>query len=107
MSGEMAIVPDDPSQHDGTDFTLVQDSAWITVKGFSVYLKKTDEGVVVDIYKRDGECDDPVASTYAYDGEEGCGHKTIDEKLFKKTKIAKCIYCGFEDRTLAETRNDN
>lgn len=32
--------------------------------------------------------------------EPVCEHKCCDEKLFKKTGIVKCIYCGLEDRTM-------
>lgn len=59
----------DPESIDENDFVLGGDSAWISVKGFSVLLKKTDEGVVCDIYARhqeDGVC---IASTYAFDHE--------------------------------------
>lgn len=59
----------DPSSPDDHDFVLGGDSAWISVKGFSVLLKKTDEGVVCDIYARDKENDPCIASTYAFDHE--------------------------------------
>lgn len=52
-----------------TDFTLVGESAWITVNNLSVHIKKEHEGVVVDIYGRGSECDDPIASTYAFYNE--------------------------------------
>lgn len=45
------------------------DSTWITVKDFSVYIKKTDEGVVVDIYALGYEDCESLTSTYAYDSE--------------------------------------
>lgn len=45
------------------------DSTWITVKDFSVYIKKTDEGVVVDIYALGYEDCEALTSTYAYDSE--------------------------------------
>ena len=54
-----------------TDLTLNGESCWITVKGFSVYIKKTDEGIVCDIYEKDKESDDSLAGTYAFDSELG------------------------------------
>lgn len=45
---------------------------WITIKGFSVWLRKTDEGCVVDIYslKNEGKAmGESLASTYAFDNE--------------------------------------
>jgi hypothetical protein len=44
-------------------------STWIGVKDFSVYIKKTDEGVVVDIYARGYEDCDCLTSAYAFDNE--------------------------------------
>lgn len=51
------------SQSDGYN------SCWITVKNLSVYLKRTDEGVVVDIFVLGYEAEDPLASTYAFFNE--------------------------------------
>lgn len=52
-----------------SDYTLESESVWITVKGFSVYLKKTDEGLVVDVHAAGRENEDSIAGTYAYDSE--------------------------------------
>jgi hypothetical protein len=53
----------------GDDYVLDGEDAWIKVKGFAVRITKTDEGVVVDVYK-DGETDGgSIASTYAFDAE--------------------------------------
>lgn len=54
---------------DGCDYELVGESTWITVKNLSVYVKKTDEGVVVDIFNKGEEADEPLASTYAFFNE--------------------------------------
>lgn len=59
----------DPESGDEHDFVLGGDSAWISVKGFSVLVKKTDEGVVCDIYASDREDEPCIASTYAFDDE--------------------------------------
>lgn len=52
------------------DAELVGQSIWITVKGFSVKVAKTDEGVLVDIYALGHEDKGAISSTYAFDGEE-------------------------------------
>lgn len=44
-------------------------SAWVGVDGFSVYIRRTDEGLVVDIFQKNKEMDGSIASTYAYTGE--------------------------------------
>ena len=53
------------------DYVLAEGAAWFTVKGFSIRIHSTDEGVVVDVYKAMEEMNDPVASTYAFDFEVG------------------------------------
>ena len=68
-----------PEGECGTDYLLKHTPknwnpwAWITVKGrprsLSVKVKRTDEGVVVDIFRKGEEDSDPVATTYAYFGE--------------------------------------
>jgi hypothetical protein len=45
------------------------DSVWITVDKFSVYVRRTDEGVVVDIFALDHENEEALASTYAFTQE--------------------------------------
>ena len=51
------------------DHTLIDGSAWFTVKNFSVWIRETDEGVVVDIYAKNKEMCESIGSTYAFDGE--------------------------------------
>ena len=50
-----------------------QCAVWIDVRGFTVNLKTTDEGIVVDVFNaeqmRTEPCAEPVASTYAFDHE--------------------------------------
>jgi hypothetical protein len=46
-----------------------KDSVWLTVKGFSVRVLSTDEGVLVDIWQVNKEDAEVVASTYALDCE--------------------------------------
>lgn len=52
------------------DYFLQDHSAWLGVKGFAVWVRATDEGVVVDIYNN-ADLAEPLASTYAFDSE--CG----------------------------------
>lgn len=61
--------PDAFSQGSDTDYTLVGSSAWLTVGPFSVHVVRTDEGVVVDIYRKGGEMDFCLAGTYAFGNE--------------------------------------
>ena len=51
------------------DYVLENESVWITVKGFSVHIKQTDEGVICDIYQKGREDLDCLAGTYAFDIE--------------------------------------
>lgn len=51
------------------DYTLVDGNAWFTIKGFSVRIHGTDEGVIVDVWNKGEEDGDVVASTYAFDEE--------------------------------------
>lgn len=43
------------------------ESTWVGVKDFSIYIKKTDEGVAVDIYARGLEDCNAISSCYALD----------------------------------------
>lgn len=60
-----------PVLDEETDAELASsaESTWIGVKDFSVYIKKTDEGVVVDIYAKGYEDCEALTSTYAFDSE--------------------------------------
>jgi hypothetical protein len=44
-------------------------SAHVHIGGFSINIVKTDEGVVVDIWEKDFEGSESIASTYAFDAE--------------------------------------
>jgi len=46
-----------------------ENSVWITVGDISVYVVRTDEGVVVDLYPLDNENAESLASTYAFFSE--------------------------------------
>lgn len=54
-----------------TDYTLRpgRRSCWITVDNISVYIVRTDEGVVVDLFPRFRENDESIGSTYAFNAE--------------------------------------
>lgn len=47
------------------EYTLNDNTAWITVGNISVYICKGDEGVSVELYPLQRELDDPIASTWA------------------------------------------
>jgi hypothetical protein len=51
------------------DYILTEDHAWITVKGFSVKIRKTDEGIAVDVYVNGKEDEGPISSAYGLDVE--------------------------------------
>jgi hypothetical protein len=55
------------------DYVLPQDQTgvWIRVNNVSVWVHRTDEGVVVDLWPHQGELDEPVASTYAFFDDVG------------------------------------
>jgi hypothetical protein len=57
---------------DGEDFTAnieKNESVWLTVGKHSLYIKRTDEGVVVDIFMVGSEDEEAITSTYAFDHE--------------------------------------
>ena len=60
------------------DYTLTGDSVWITVGNISVNVRRTDEGVVVDLYPLHQEMDESVASTYAFFSE--CEPEEVEAK---------------------------
>ncbi len=45
------------------------ESLWITVGNAALYIKQTDEGLVVDIYAAGHEDAEPLASTYVFEQE--------------------------------------
>jgi len=54
-----------------SDYVLKEgeESVWVTVGNLSVYIIRTDEGVVVDIYPLHDELSECLASTYAFAAE--------------------------------------
>lgn len=54
------------------DYTLAEGEAgvWIAVDSIAVRVRRTDEGVVVDLYPNHDELSEPLASTYAFFGED-------------------------------------
>ena len=63
-----SLVQDAPGENDYT-LKAGETSCWITVDDLSVYVVRTDEGVVVDIFPRWEEAEDPIASTWALNDE--------------------------------------
>lgn len=66
----MSETPDETktSLPDG-DYILAEGAAWLELKNFSIRVAKTDEGVVVDVFRKGAEMEESIASTYAYDSE--------------------------------------
>lgn len=54
------------------EMSSAAESTWVGVDDFSVYIKKTDEGIVVDIYARGLEDCNSLSSCYAY-------HEDVEE----------------------------
>lgn len=49
------------------DYVLTEGRGWFTVKGFSVRIHATDEGVAVDIYQDGKEMNGHISSAYGLD----------------------------------------
>lgn len=62
------------------EFTLVSehDLVWITVGNISVYLRRTDEGVAIDLYPVGQEMHDSLAGTWALFSE---AENSIEDEL--------------------------
>jgi len=75
--GHMDVIDEDPEPPNQTlshgDYVLADGSGWFDVKGFTVYIHTTDNGVVVEIFDakelRDGDIDAVVSSCYAFDSD--------------------------------------
>jgi len=65
------LIQDDLFDDDCSDYSLDDEAAsvWISVGNLSVYIIRTDEGVVVDLFPRGNEGAEPIASTWALDDE--------------------------------------
>ena len=65
-------------QEEFGDFILKEEaqSVWITVNNISVYVRRTDEGVAVDLYPNRMEMEDSLCGTWALFGE---AQERIDE----------------------------
>ena len=44
-------------------------SCWITIKNLSVYIVKTDEGIMLEVYPLGREYDEALISTYVFFNE--------------------------------------
>jgi hypothetical protein len=68
-----------------TDYVLEdkpQNTCWITVGNISVYIKREDEGVVVDLYAVGAEDRESLASTYAFNQEAEDFIQEMEEEDF-------------------------
>ncbi len=61
------------TQKSSTEYELEErsESLWIGVKGFSVCIRATDEGVVADIFKKGEEDREALAGAMALDNDHG------------------------------------
>lgn len=50
-------------------YDLVDGAAWLNVNNFAIRIQTTDEGVVVDMYPKDTDTRDSIASAYAFFSE--------------------------------------
>jgi phage FluMu gp28-like protein len=51
------------------DYELVDDGVWLSVRGFSVRIFSTDNGIDVRIYKNGAEDEGAITATFAADSE--------------------------------------
>lgn len=61
-------MPEETKLPDG-DYVLTGGAAWLTAGSFSVRVRLTDEGIVIDVYPLGKETEDSIASTYAFNVE--------------------------------------
>lgn len=89
---------------DDQKYTLEGNGVWITIGNLSVWVRKSDEGAVVDIYPYCQEMADPLASTYAlfFEGSYFCpqckpecgAYWTVDDLVIKDGLELVCPDCG-------------
>lgn len=74
------------------DHELVDGRAWFSIKGFSIHIYETDEGIAVDTYHRGRELEDPITRSFAYNDQTYSLLKSLEgllEKVdFKPEKVA-------------------
>ena len=61
INGQFVLLTDDK------DYVVADEGVWLTVKGFSVRVVKTDEGIRCDVYAAGKEMAECLASTWALD----------------------------------------
>lgn len=85
-------------EENGTDFILTGERCYITVNNLCVYIKKDEEGVVVDVYPLKGELGEPIGSTWvtyaegAEDDDESEG-ESDDESEGESEGEYHCTKC--------------
>jgi hypothetical protein len=72
------------ANNDDRDYTLNDESVWITVGNISVYIKKGDEGVSVDLFSAKAEGDGSIAGTYALYSEAQSEEDHAFDRLISK-----------------------
>jgi hypothetical protein len=63
------------------DFVLVPDapSAWVRIDNIAVYLRRTDEGVIVELFPSGGEDEEALASCHEFFNEAAAA--VVDREL--------------------------
>jgi len=64
-------------QNEETDYTLSppHESCWITVDTVSVYIRRTDEGVAIDLFPKGREMNDSLAGAWTTFAEADLGEE--------------------------------
>ena len=66
-----ALLPDPESTGEVAEYVLTEESAWIKVPGgLTVHIRLTDEGMIVNIYGKEGADAEAIASACAFFEEE-------------------------------------
>ena len=60
------------------DYLLKDGRGWFEIKGFAVWIRSTDEGIVVDIYESGLEMNESLGSTWALDADLSTADKKED-----------------------------
>jgi hypothetical protein len=69
MDADIIIKPGEENTLPDGDYVLDAGAGWFAVQNLSIRIHETDEGVVVDIYRRGAEGEPAIASTYAFFNE--------------------------------------
>ena len=66
------IITGHTDQEDCRDFVAdmePDDGIWLTIDPFAVYIKRTDEGIIIDVYENGKESNESMASIAVMDSD--------------------------------------